>query len=731
MSEQDLDTRIRSLVARAVADAPAAPELDPATVLEGRCHDRERDRHRGWWVGGGAALLAAAAAITTVVLVADTDDRISTPADTTLPAVATTVPPTAPATVVPPSTLPAQPDPTVPVVVPRRRRRRPRSPPVTPIVGEDVATAGPDGVVLRTGRRRPSCAGSTSPAAIALPVGDGRVVVELARRTPTRPRSSSGTPTARRRTPFPPIDAGGRDHHPGRRHRRRPSAAAVRRRPAPRHAATCCTPDRSTFDWLDERSRAARRAVGGCELVPQPAAPRHQRPRRRRRRPAAVLQPVRRGAARDRRPRTSSPRSLTGCARPRGLVDCRRRLRPRARGRLQRRQRRRPVGWVEGDRPRGRRPRARSRRARRRPSADAVESGPSTSTSPATARSFSYGPFGDRAADAPRPGPPRSRSRATRPTVGPTTLPTDLGDAGHARPPTRPAGSSPPAPTASPCSRTASRCAASTSRPRSPSRTPGGAVIFQPARPTPDGEPGDPLIWRPDGTVERAARRAPASGSRTGSTTSPTSAASRRCCTASRTRAPARARDGRHRASTEVLHALTMTPGGWTRCRARRDARRGRAAVPARRSAADGPRRRRAVRARRATTCTRRSCPGSPAAATGSARGRAARARLRRTATRTAPRLRASRRRHDRRLDSWHRRSWSHTSRRAPSGLWTCPALDRRRRPRRSTSDVDDDGRRSSSASTRAGRRPADVVHAAPDGVVTPQPTAPSPRSPP
>ncbi len=32
--------------------------------------------------------------------------------------------------------------------------------------------------------------------------------------------------------------------------------------------------------------------------------------------------------------------------------------------------------------------------------------------------------------------------------------------------------------------------------------TPGGAVIFQPQRPAPDGTPGDPLIWRPDGTVE-------------------------------------------------------------------------------------------------------------------------------------------------------------------------------------------------------------------------------------
>ena len=108
MSEQDLDARIRTLVARAVADAPAAPDLEPVTHLEGR---RPRpDGHRGWWIGGGAALLAAAAAITTVVLVADSDDRISTPSGTTVPP-ATTTPPTtvpAPTTVASlPSTVPA------------------------------------------------------------------------------------------------------------------------------------------------------------------------------------------------------------------------------------------------------------------------------------------------------------------------------------------------------------------------------------------------------------------------------------------------------------------------------------------------------------------------------------------------------------------------------------------------------------------------------------------------
>ena len=40
--------------------------------------------------------------------------------------------------------------------------------------------------------------------------------------------------------------------------------------------------------------------------------------------------------------------------------------------------------------------------------------------------------------------------------------------------------------------------------------TPGGAVIFQPARPSPEDEPGDPLVWRPDGAVERLLGELPA-----------------------------------------------------------------------------------------------------------------------------------------------------------------------------------------------------------------------------
>ena len=65
---RDLDDRIRELVARAVAEAPAPPVLDPATVpLAEPAPD-----HRRWWIGGGATLLTAAALITAFVLVGGT-----------------------------------------------------------------------------------------------------------------------------------------------------------------------------------------------------------------------------------------------------------------------------------------------------------------------------------------------------------------------------------------------------------------------------------------------------------------------------------------------------------------------------------------------------------------------------------------------------------------------------------------------------------------------------------
>ena len=149
-----LDTQIRDLVSRAVADAPRPPELDPDALPN---VDAELDKgHRRWWIGGGAALLAAAAAITTLLLVNGTEQSVRTP----------------PAT-----------DPTI-VIAPAP----PTSAPADETSGTQVATvsplrtfltAGPEGVVFHRGRRARVL--TTDAAAIALDTGDGQVVLQRRR----------------------------------------------------------------------------------------------------------------------------------------------------------------------------------------------------------------------------------------------------------------------------------------------------------------------------------------------------------------------------------------------------------------------------------------------------------------------------------------------------------------------------------------------------------------------
>ncbi len=139
-----LDTRIRELVARAVADAPRAPELDPS-VLAGS-EPKPDTNHRGWWLGAGAAILAAALLVTALLLVGDADDKVTTPG--TLPTVAPTPAPTA----------------------------RPTSVPTTPVVSDAVLTAGPEGVVEHRGGETRTL--TSEPMAIALDAGDGRIIVQ-------------------------------------------------------------------------------------------------------------------------------------------------------------------------------------------------------------------------------------------------------------------------------------------------------------------------------------------------------------------------------------------------------------------------------------------------------------------------------------------------------------------------------------------------------------------------
>ena len=128
---RDLDDRIRELVALAVADAPAPPELDPASVPLAE----PAPGHRRWWIGGGAALLAAAAVITAFVLVGDSDDSVSTPATDPTPA-----PTTTPATPAPTTTPPTPPPPPAPAGRPHRRTRGRRRAPGARVPHADHAS---------------------------------------------------------------------------------------------------------------------------------------------------------------------------------------------------------------------------------------------------------------------------------------------------------------------------------------------------------------------------------------------------------------------------------------------------------------------------------------------------------------------------------------------------------------------------------------------------------------
>lgn len=153
----DLDTRIRELVARAVADAPSPPDLDAPALPE---LEPAPDRHR-WWIGGGAAILAAAALVTAFLLVGDTDDTVTTPATdaTVTPTPVPTIAPTPTGTVPPTTAQPTTTTTTPPAVAPGA-----------------VLTAGRRGVVLHEGGEQRTL--TTEPMVIALAAPDGGVIVQ-------------------------------------------------------------------------------------------------------------------------------------------------------------------------------------------------------------------------------------------------------------------------------------------------------------------------------------------------------------------------------------------------------------------------------------------------------------------------------------------------------------------------------------------------------------------------
>ena len=516
----DLDTRIRELVARAVADAPAA-----ARARRGHAPRTAPTRHdRPPRAGGSAAA-----------------PRCSRRPPRSSRSCSSPTPTTASARRHVPTTVAARRR--RPRRRPRRRHRRRRRSAADDGAGAAagaavrgrpspgyVATAGPrrSSTVRTLRRHRARRAASTGPAAIA------------------RCRSATGGPSCRpTRTPRRRSwSADGDDRLTPLLLGRLPAApialhdvAVVDGRPLllfaigrARHARTQPDGPRASSTWRRRRRASPLGEHGGCRsgaarrgctwrptgsssasAAERPAARCHRRARIARRRPA--------------RRRSTRRRSARGRRRLRGLPRGCTRWRPTARR----------SAWIDGDvlvtravddaglradgaahaRPSTGVRQHRPRRVRRRASCSYRLQ---PDGRPATARCVLWA---DRPTASSR-ARPRRRARGRRPARRPRADASDPAavhrpsrrhddhDAPRRRP-ADPAGDARHRRTGRrrPWSRAASRCAGSTSRPRSPLLTPGGAVIFQPARPSAGRhEPGDPLIWRPDGTVERVPRRA-------------------------------------------------------------------------------------------------------------------------------------------------------------------------------------------------------------------------------
>lgn len=179
MPTDDLDVRIRAMVADAVAAAPAPPELDadgrPTAVAPVVGLDTARRRR---WLGPAAAVLTAAAAVVGLVLVVsrDTDTSVVPATDVTLPAAITTVAPESTVTTVIDTTVPdaatttlapdttAVPQSTVTTMV-------------VPDVEAAVVTAGPDGVWI-IDRDGSKVQWWTQPVAFAVAAPDGSMIIQ-------------------------------------------------------------------------------------------------------------------------------------------------------------------------------------------------------------------------------------------------------------------------------------------------------------------------------------------------------------------------------------------------------------------------------------------------------------------------------------------------------------------------------------------------------------------------
>jgi hypothetical protein len=178
-----LDSQIRDLVARAVNDAPPAPDIDTMLhhVSVSTRQNPRRSRPQRWVTYGAAGLAAAAAAVGLVVI--SLRDIEPTVAPQTTPSVVTTVtPPTAQTS---PTTEPV--DATVaPSTTPETAPSSPPSSQPAPAAqGSWLAVAGPNGVTLTDQDGNESVV-TTEPMGVAVPAPNGSVYMQrLAAAEPT------------------------------------------------------------------------------------------------------------------------------------------------------------------------------------------------------------------------------------------------------------------------------------------------------------------------------------------------------------------------------------------------------------------------------------------------------------------------------------------------------------------------------------------------------------------
>lgn len=169
MDDRELDDAIRDLVARAAAETPPAPELDDHVVpLRSDGHDR-----RSRWLLSGATGLGIAAALIGLFLYARTDEVAEPPVVPATDAV-TTAPVTVsestdPSTDTTPDTTDA---PTSTTSTTPATTTIPTTTTIPIGAPSELVVAGPDGVL------RDGAAVTSEPMAIALPLPDGRTLMQ-------------------------------------------------------------------------------------------------------------------------------------------------------------------------------------------------------------------------------------------------------------------------------------------------------------------------------------------------------------------------------------------------------------------------------------------------------------------------------------------------------------------------------------------------------------------------